>query len=793
MSEPELDEAASRNAGGRNKVSSIGYYDLEKSVGEGNFAKVKLATHTLTGEKVAVKIIDKGKLDKITAKKLFREVRIMKLLNHPHIVRLYEVIDTPKELYLIMEYAAGGEIFDYLVAHGRMKEKEARRHFRQIISAIEYCHNLHVIHRDLKAENLLLDENMNVKIADFGFSNQFSPGQRLNTWCGSPPYAAPELFQGKEYSGPEVDIWSLGVVLYVLVCGSLPFDGSTLAKLRARVLAGKYKVPFYMSTDCERLIKRMLVLEPAKRITLEEIMTDKWFTEGYESEPLNSAITTSPINVTADQHERILKEMEDIGLNTEEVKKSLNEGIYDHLTATYYLLCDKNFRRKAIAAREGDRLINGVLSDGAAAQGRPGQVLLSLPQQQPAKHTAKGVEPPSMNAISEEQSGESTRVSRVAGPGERPRLTPIERTATDDGRAGRSQSETEGSGYESKKKDDLPSTPKTPVTARVAVPVGAPTSASRRRAATVSNPVGAMSLKKEINALVATTPATGAAPATGTAPAAAVPGVPSVTVPAATTTLMPSPLSPVLLPQRSISVTPEPPSPHATLSTVATPAGEEESSVPVRLRPRPARTERPLSFAGVPTAQIRLPDRPEEMHSSIAPPSNLITVAASAQIASPMPLLMSPSVDLGASSKTATTIASHDALRDSVMNSQEQSPAASNDSQISLTERIKSKFRKERGEKGDPRALRFTFSVSTTSSKSADAIMAEIERVLTECSVTHEVAGYAASCKFQDIEFEIEVCKLPRLSLNGLRFKRMSGDSWAYKNLLTELIGKMAL
>ena len=195
-----------------------------------------------------MKIIEKAKLDKQTAKKLFREVRIMKLLNHPHIVRLYEVIDTPRELYLVMEYASGGEIFDYLVAHGRMKEKEARKYFRQIISAVDYCHAMHVIHRDLKAENLLLDQNMNIKIADFGFSNQFVMGQRLNTWCGSPPYAAPELFQGKEYTGPEVDIWSLGVVLYVLVCGALPFDGTTLTKLRARVLSGKFKTPFYMST-----------------------------------------------------------------------------------------------------------------------------------------------------------------------------------------------------------------------------------------------------------------------------------------------------------------------------------------------------------------------------------------------------------------------------------------------------------------------------------------------------------------------------------------------------------------
>ncbi|KAI9098709.1 kinase-like domain-containing protein, partial [Phlyctochytrium arcticum] len=323
------------------KAATIGYYDLEKAVGEGNFAKVRLATHTLTGEKVAVKIIDKSKLDKTTSKKLFREVRIMKLLNHPHIVRLYEVIDTPKELYLIMEYASGGEIFDYLVAHGRMKEKEARRHFRQIVSAIDYCHSLHVIHRDLKAENLLLDGNMNVKIADFGFSNQFSPGQRLNTWCGSPPYAAPELFQGKEYSGPEVDIWSLGVVLYVLVCGALPFDGSTLAKLRARVLAGKFKVPFYMSTDCERLIKRMLQLDPTKRITLDQVKEDKWFIEGFENEPLPAP---QVLNLTVEQQTQVLDELEEIGLDRVAVKKSLDEGTYDHLTATYYLIADKSFK-----------------------------------------------------------------------------------------------------------------------------------------------------------------------------------------------------------------------------------------------------------------------------------------------------------------------------------------------------------------------------------------------------------------------------------------------------------------
>ena len=215
-----------------------------------------------------------------------------------------------------MEYASGGEVFDYLVLHGRMKEKEARAKFRQIVSAVQYCHQKKIIHRDLKAENLLLDSEMNIKIADFGFSNEFVPGNKLDTFCGSPPYAAPELFQGKKYDGPEVDVWSLGVILYTLVSGSLPFDGSTLRELRERVLRGKYRIPFYMSTDCENLLKKFLVLNPTRRASLEGmkcftismkvtlilnvsvIMKDKWMNMGYEEDELKPYI--EPVQDWAD-------------------------------------------------------------------------------------------------------------------------------------------------------------------------------------------------------------------------------------------------------------------------------------------------------------------------------------------------------------------------------------------------------------------------------------------------------------------------------------------------------------
>ncbi|XP_021429894.1 MAP/microtubule affinity-regulating kinase 3a isoform X16 [Oncorhynchus mykiss] len=326
-----------RNSGA-DEQPHVGNYRLLKTIGKGNFAKVKLARHILTGREVAIKIIDKTQLNPNSLQKLFREVRIMKLLNHPNIVKLFEVIETERTLYLVMEYASGGEVFDYLVAHGRMKEKEARAKFRQIVSAVQYCHQKHIVHRDLKAENLLLDADMNIKIADFGFSNEFTMGNKLDTFCGSPPYAAPELFQGKKYDGPEVDVWSLGVILYTLVSGSLPFDGQNLKELRERVLRGKYRIPFYMSTDCENLLKRFLVLNPAKRGTFEQIMKDRWINVGSEEDELKPFV--EPEQDITDQ--KRIDVMVGMGFSPEEIQESLAKMKYDEITATYLLLGRKS-------------------------------------------------------------------------------------------------------------------------------------------------------------------------------------------------------------------------------------------------------------------------------------------------------------------------------------------------------------------------------------------------------------------------------------------------------------------
>jgi serine/threonine-protein kinase SIK3 len=190
---------------------------------------------------------------------------------------MMQVMETEAMIYIVTEFASKGDVFDHLVKKGKMSEPEACHVFLQILSAVKYCHAHRVVHRDIKVENLLLDGENNIKLADFGFSNYYaSDTSLLSTWCGSPPYAAPELFEGKKYVGPKVDIWSMGVVLYVLVSGTLPFDGPTLMDLRERVVRCQYRVPFFLSQDCEQLLKGLLVIEPEKRITIDAIARHQW-------------------------------------------------------------------------------------------------------------------------------------------------------------------------------------------------------------------------------------------------------------------------------------------------------------------------------------------------------------------------------------------------------------------------------------------------------------------------------------------------------------------------------------
>lgn len=252
------DGALSSSFGAKRTVK-IGKYVIKETIGSGSFGKVKLAEHEITGHKVAVKILNRGKLRNVdTCSKVKREVQYLKLFRHPHIIKLYEVITTPTDIFLIMEHISGGELFEYIVKHSKLEEKDARRFFQQIISGVDYCHRHKVVHRDLKPENLLLDANGNVRIADFGLSNMILDGELLNTSCGSPNYAAPEVISGKLYAGPEVDIWSCGIILYALLCGRLPFDDDNYSILFKKIKSGHFTVPQFLNPSVVDLLNRIL-------------------------------------------------------------------------------------------------------------------------------------------------------------------------------------------------------------------------------------------------------------------------------------------------------------------------------------------------------------------------------------------------------------------------------------------------------------------------------------------------------------------------------------------------------
>ncbi|XP_026280267.1 SNF-related serine/threonine-protein kinase isoform X1 [Frankliniella occidentalis] len=327
-----------------------GMYDLLETLGRGHFAVVKLARHVFTGEKVAVKVIDKNKLDDVSRAHLYQEVRCMKLVQHPNVVRLYEVIDTNTKLYLILELGDGGDLYDYIMRHeGRgLDEETARNYFRQIVRAIDYCHRLHVVHRDLKPENVVFFETLGiVKLTDFGFSNRFCPGQKLETSCGSLAYSAPEILLGDSYDAPAVDVWSLGVILYMLVCGQAPFQEANDSETLTMIMDCKYTIPVHVSDNCKRLISRMLVREPDKRATLEEISHDAWLAMDEASEPQSELLPlVSREQVSDDDHAVIIQKMANGNIATkEEIIEALDKNEYNYITATYFLLAERRLKQ----------------------------------------------------------------------------------------------------------------------------------------------------------------------------------------------------------------------------------------------------------------------------------------------------------------------------------------------------------------------------------------------------------------------------------------------------------------
>ncbi|XP_024543504.1 SNF1-related protein kinase catalytic subunit alpha KIN10 [Selaginella moellendorffii] len=319
------------------------HYKLGKTLGIGSFGKVKIGEHVLTGHKVAIKILNRRKIRAMDMEeKVRREIKILRLFMHPHIIRLYEVVETSTDIFVVMEFVKSGELFDYIVENGRLQEDEARCFFQQIISGVEYCHRNMVVHRDLKPENLLLGSKCSVKIADFGLSNIMRDGHFLKTSCGSPNYAAPEVISGKLYAGPEVDVWSCGVILYALLCGSLPFDDENIPNLFKKIKGGIYTLPSHLSSGAKDLIPRMLLVDPMKRMTVAEIREHPWFQVNLPRylavPPLDSAEQAKRID------EDIANEVARLGFEKGQLIDSLRNRVQNPATVTYYLMLDNRKR-----------------------------------------------------------------------------------------------------------------------------------------------------------------------------------------------------------------------------------------------------------------------------------------------------------------------------------------------------------------------------------------------------------------------------------------------------------------
>ncbi|KAL9385247.1 hypothetical protein Peur_022257 [Populus x canadensis] len=332
----------------------VGKYELGKTIGEGSFAKVKVAKNVETGDVVAIKILDREQvLRHKMVEQLKREISTMKLIKHPNVIKIFEVMASKTKIYIVIEFVDGGELFDKIAKHGRLREDEARRYFQQLINAVDYCHSRGVFHRDLKPENLLLDSHGVLKVSDFGLSalsQQLQGDGLLHTACGTPNYVAPEVLKDKGYDGTASDVWSCGVILYVLMAGYLPFDETSLMALYLKICSADFTFPSWFSSGAKKLIKRILDPEPLTRITVAEIIEDEWFEKGYRPPQFEQEE-----HVNVDDVDAVFNDSKE-HLVTEKKKKPASMNAFELISKTQGFSLENLFGKQAGVVKRETRI-----------------------------------------------------------------------------------------------------------------------------------------------------------------------------------------------------------------------------------------------------------------------------------------------------------------------------------------------------------------------------------------------------------------------------------------------------
>ena len=334
--------------------NDISQYQIKGKIGEGMFGKVKLGIHLLTKEKVAIKIFDKGKIkNEKEVEYIEREISILKKLNHYNTIKLYNIIQNENFIFLIQEYVPNGELLHFLENPENMNltENHICKIYQQIISGIEYLHEIGIAHRDLKLENILLNRDKNIKIIDFGLSNKYNKenGELLQSSCGSPCYAAPEMIKGIQYHGLDTDIWSSGILLYLMLCKSFPFNDKNNSKLYQKILSGKFNLPNYLSNEAKDLLSKLLKVNPIERIKLDEIKKHPWFNLYNPKNNYFYGIDINKIIMPID--EEIIIDMINIGIEPNIVIDNIIRNCNNNITTIYYLLLQKKIKKgkKSIA------------------------------------------------------------------------------------------------------------------------------------------------------------------------------------------------------------------------------------------------------------------------------------------------------------------------------------------------------------------------------------------------------------------------------------------------------------